>query len=87
MLHPQPAPAPPPTPDKETGNEDQTSGQPPVQPVPPQTAREPRMVHRNSVQVAFSRPWLATEADVDEYLAQLRTALMKEIEASTRVQI
>ena len=87
MLHPQPAPAPTPTPDKEAGNEDQTSGLSSVKPVPPQTARELRMVHRNSVQVAFSRPWLATEADVDEYLAQLRTALMKEIEASTRVQI
>jgi hypothetical protein len=87
MLHPQPALAPTPTPDNEAGNEDQTSGLPPVKPLPPQTAREPRMVHRNSVQVKFSRPWLANEADVDEYLAQLRTALMKEIEASTRVQI
>jgi hypothetical protein len=39
------------------------------------------------VRVAFARPWLATEADVEEYLASLREALIKEIEASRRVQI
>jgi hypothetical protein len=45
------------------------------------------MVHRNSVRVEFPRPWLATPADVDEYLTQLRAALMQEIEANNRVQI
>jgi hypothetical protein len=60
---------------------------PPVASHPPATARETTIVHRNAVRVAFARPWLATEADVDEYLASLREALIKEIEASHRVQI
>jgi hypothetical protein len=60
---------------------------PPKTPTPPLIARETTIVHRNSVRVAFARPWLATEADVEEYLASLREALIKEIEASRRVQI
>jgi hypothetical protein len=82
MLTPISVPPPAPNPAPEGGG-----GLLPVTPVPPPTAREPRMVHRNSVRVEFPRPWLATPADVDEYLAKLRTALMQEIEASNRVQI
>lgn len=75
-------PAPTPGPAKDGGKT-----MPSVAPHPPATARETSIVHRNSVRVAFARPWLATEADVDEYLAKLREALIKEIEASHRVQI
>jgi hypothetical protein len=81
MLRPAPVPAPTPGPAPEGGDF------PPAAPVPPPIVGEPRMVHRNSVRVEFPRPWLATAADVDEYLVKLRTALMQEIEAGNRVQI
>ena len=73
-----PVPTPKPGPD---------GGKPVPPETPPVTARETTIVHRNAVRVAFARPWLANEADVDEYLAKLREALIKEIEASHRVQI
>ena len=60
---------------------------PPNTTTTPPKALETTIVHRNTVRVAFARPWLASEADVDEYLAKLREALIKEIEASHRVQI
>jgi hypothetical protein len=84
FLQPVVAPVPTPTPGPGTGD---GTGFPPQAPTPPSTARETTMVHRNAVRVAFARPWLATEADVDEYLASLREALIKEIEANHRVQI
>ncbi|MFH1952937.1 MAG: hypothetical protein ABIL06_15115 [Pseudomonadota bacterium] len=39
------------------------------------------------IRVAFSKPWLADEADVDSYLGELKKALMKEIEAGKRIQV
>ncbi|MEI6550275.1 MAG: BREX system P-loop protein BrxC [Betaproteobacteria bacterium] len=84
LLQPVVAPVPLPTPG--TGSDGGLSF-PPNTPTPPPMARETTIVHRNAVRVAFARPWLATEADVDEYLASLREALIKEIEASRRVQI
>lgn len=84
FLQPVAAPVPAPTPGPVT---DGGKTLPPVAPHPPATARETTIVHRNAVRVAFARPWLATEADVDEYLAKLREALIQEIEASRRVQI
>lgn len=82
LLRPAPDAEPKPTQTSAGGD-----GFPPSTPLPAPAAREPRMVHRNNVRVAFPRPWLASTADVDEYLAQLRAALIKEIEASNRVQI
>jgi energy-coupling factor transporter ATP-binding protein EcfA2 len=84
FLQPVAAPLPTPTPGPAT---DGGNTLPPVAPHPPATARETTIVHRNAVRVAFARPWLASEADVDEYLVKLREALIKEIEASHRVQI
>lgn len=84
LLQPVAAPAPVPMPGTVP---DGGKTLPPNTPTPPPTARETTIVHRNAVRVAFARPWLATEADVDEYLAKLREALIKEIEASHRVQI
>jgi hypothetical protein len=84
LLQPVAAPVPLPTPGS---GPDGGKTLPPNTPTPPPTARETTIVHRNSVRVVFARPWLATEADVDEYLASLREALIKEIEASRRVQI
>ena len=84
LLQPVAAPVPLPTPGS---GPDGDKTFPPSTPTPQPMARETTIVHRNAVRVAFARPWLATEADVDEYLASLRDALIKEIEASRRVQI
>jgi hypothetical protein len=82
MLQPVVVPTPGPSSTPEDGG-----GLPPNTPNPPDTARESQLIPRNAIRVTFPRPWLATEADVDEYLAQLRAALMREIESSNRVQI
>lgn len=44
-------------------------------------------VHSRNLHVAFDKPWLASEADVDRYLTSLREALMKEIQQGHKVQI
>lgn len=46
-----------------------------------------RVVPARNIRVAFARPWLASEADLDEYLQQQRAAWLKEIQAGNRVQI
>ena len=46
-----------------------------------------RVVPARSIRVAFARPWLASEADLDDYLAQQRAAWLQEIRAGNRVQI
>ena len=40
-----------------------------------------------SVSVGFEKPWLANEADLDNYLAAMRKALLAEIKAGKRIQI
>ena len=45
------------------------------------------MVPGRTIKVSFAKPWLATEADLDEYLKNLRKAWLSEIEAGNRVQI
>ncbi len=40
-----------------------------------------------SVRVDFNKPWLADIADVDEYIEQFHTALLKEIEKGKKVQL
>ena len=44
-------------------------------------------VPSRSVKVPFKKPWLANEADVDEYTESMKKALMKEIEAGKRIQV
>lgn len=44
-------------------------------------------VSRNTLTVNFSRPYLATEADVEEYLTELKTALLEAIKEGKRIQI
>jgi hypothetical protein len=39
------------------------------------------------IRVPFTKPWLADEADVDSYLAEVKKALMKEIASGKRIQI
>jgi len=83
MLQPVAIPVPTPSPGPSGGDR----RPPPDVPNPPNVAREAQLIPRNAIRVEFPRPWLATPADVDEYLTKLRAALMKEIEASNRVQI
>jgi hypothetical protein len=53
----------------------------------PRSERKVEYVTSRSLRVAFDKAWLANEDDVDEYLAALKEAIMKEIANSKRVQI
>lgn len=53
---------------------------------PPKIA-EPRLVPARNIKVGYSKPWLASEAELDDYLQQQRQAWLKEIQAGNRVQI
>ncbi len=67
-----PPPAPPPGP---------SSGESAPPPAPP----PPAYVNASEIKVAYSRPYLAEEADVDEYVNELRKTLMSEIAAGKKV--
>ena len=74
-------------------------GQPPGVPASPgegapQTSAQPtekvaeaRIVPARNIQVGYAKPWLSTEAELDDYLQKQRTAWLKEIQAGHRVQI
>ncbi len=69
-------------PDKElTGD----GGVPPVQ--PPLKVAEPGIVQARHIKVGYSKPWLTSEAELDDYLQRQREAWLKEIQAGKRVQI
>ncbi|MGK0417668.1 MAG: hypothetical protein ACJAST_002772 [Halopseudomonas sp.] len=71
----------PPEPKPHAGN-----GDTPPTSTPPQIA-EPQIVPARTIAVAYGKPWLASEADLDDYLRQQREAWLKEIQAGNRVQI
>ena len=50
---------------------------------------EPKVeyISMRKIRVSFDKAWLADEADVDQYLQQLREALLKEIHKGKRIQI
>lgn len=48
---------------------------------------EPRLVPARTIKVGYAKPWLASEAELDEYLKQQREAWLKEIQAGNRVQV
>jgi hypothetical protein len=50
-------------------------------------ATEQRLVPARTIKVGYARPWLASEAELDEYIKQQREAWLKEIRAGNRVQI
>lgn len=50
-------------------------------------APESRLVPARIIKVGYSKPWLASEAELDDYLRQQREAWLKEIQAGNRVQI
>ena len=54
---------------------------------PPRVAEPPRLVSARTIKVAYSKPWLASETELDDYLQQQREAWLKEIQAGNRVQI
>ena len=47
----------------------------------------PAMVPARKILVVYAKPWLETEADLDEYLKQQREAWLAEIKAGKRVRI
>lgn len=74
-------PQPTPRPDKgSSGGED-------VPPSEPQQDDEPRFVSARSIKVGYGKPWLACEAELDDYLQKQREAWLKEIQAGSRIQI
>lgn len=54
---------------------------------PPRVAEPPRLVSARTIKVAYSKPWLASETELDDYLQRQREAWLKEIQAGNRVQI
>lgn len=71
---------------------------PPVQPEPtpvpgsstapakPPVA-QPKLIAARTIKVSYGKPWLASEAELDDYLRQQREAWLKEIRAGNRVQV
>lgn len=50
-------------------------------------APEPKLVAARTIKVGYAKPWLASEAELDDYLRKQREAWLKEIQAGNRVQI
>jgi hypothetical protein len=48
---------------------------------------EPRLIPARTIKVGYSKPWLTSEAELDDYLQKQREAWLKEIQAGNRVQI
>lgn len=53
----------------------------------PVQAPEPKLVSARTIKVSYPKPWLASEAELDDYLRKQREAWLKEIQAGNRVQI
>lgn len=47
----------------------------------------PRIIAARTIRVAFDKPWLVEEADVERYLEAMRQALLIEIRKGKRIQI
>lgn len=87
LARPQPAPTqvPPVSPQPTAGKPNIDYPQPPSAELP--QVAEPRLVPARTIKVGYSKPWLASEAELDDYLQQQREAWLKEIQAGNRVQI
>ena len=48
---------------------------------------EPKLVPARTIKVSYMKPWLASEAELDDYLQKQREAWLNEIQAGNRVQI
>ena len=49
--------------------------------------REPEVISIRSMKVPFGKPWLEDEADVDQYLKTMRSALISKVKEKVRVQV
>jgi hypothetical protein len=47
----------------------------------------PRIIAARTIRVAFDKPWLVEEADVERYLEAMREALLSQIRKGKRIQI
>lgn len=47
----------------------------------------PEYISSRKIQVSYQKAWLASDADVDQYLEKLREALLQEIASGKRIQI
>lgn len=52
-----------------------------------QSPRPIQYIARSLLDVPFAQPYLANEADVEDYLAQLKAAMLKEIQSGKRIRI
>ena len=52
---------------------------------PAPAPKPPAYVNASDIKVAYPRPYLAEEADVDQYVNELRKTLMAEIAAGKKV--
>ncbi|NYT63370.1 BREX system P-loop protein BrxC [Alcaligenaceae bacterium] len=59
----------------------------PAAPPSPVSAMPTRVVQARSISIPYSKPWLTSEAELNDYLEKLRDAWLKEIHAGHRVQI
>jgi len=51
------------------------------------TEPRPEYVSSRNINIAFDKPWLANEADIERYLEAMRKALLEEIRNGKRIQI
>ncbi len=81
---PAPTPAATPAPSAPTAGDDV---RPSVTPAPTPASPEPKLVPARTIKVSYAKPWLTSEAELDDYLHKQREAWLKEIQAGNRVQI
>ena len=75
------------TPSAPEGPSSQPQGGAAATPTPTSASTEPKLVPARTIKVAYAKPWLASESELDDYLKQQREAWLKEIQAGNRVQI
>ncbi|MPR01183.1 BREX system P-loop protein BrxC [Pseudomonas sp. MAFF 212408] len=69
------------------GTAESPDGGKPATTTPPASPVEPRLVPARTIKVAYAKPWLANESELDDYLQKLREAWLKEIQTGNRVQV
>lgn len=85
LARPEPAPSEPPVPSNRPESTKALGTDTPEQPT--LKVAEPRIVPARHIKVGYSKPWLTSEAELDDYLQKQREAWLKEIQAGNRVQI
>lgn len=75
------------TPSAPEGPSSHSQGGAAATPTPTPVSTEPKLVPARTIKVAYPKPWLASESELDDYLKQQREAWLKEIQAGNRVQI